>query len=180
MSFSCAGYITGWSAHTLVVTRPFFLDVLTHIITFQVWRPDPTNRSYSLVGANELAFSGTSIRNNITEIPGRTETAFFSFEREVEQSEQIYVLPGDVIGWSIPSISTISPLSPLFRDPTPQDCDDRVVDMWYRNSAQQECTMCDYREGSDTVSSKVPLMAVSFSKSIFLFIMGIYILYNPV
>ena len=164
MRFTCAGRVTGWGGHTLVITKPNFISFLTHVVTFQVWRPDPTNKSFSLVGSNHLEFTATTLRANMTTIPGRSDAAFFSFEQMIDPSEQIFFLPGDVVGWYIPIVTTTSPLSPLFRDPTPQDCDDAVVDMWYRNSMQHECTYCDFKDGAESVGSTVPLVAVMTGK----------------
>ncbi len=76
MRLDCSGYITNWSAHTLILTEPNFLDSLTHTITFQVWRPDSRNtNSYSLVGSNELRFGGAA-QTELRQFPETTIQLF--------------------------------------------------------------------------------------------------------
>ncbi len=165
MRFDCVGSVTRWSAHTLVLTLENFLEILTHTITFQVWRPSEDGQSYTLVGSNELRFSGTALINNITQIPDRNTTAFFSFEQSIPEQEQIYFLPGDVVGWfNVPRASINKPLSPLFRQPVPTDRDTVIVDLQYADSTQQECVACNFVENSQVVADMVPLVAVTTGK----------------
>ncbi len=114
MRFDCVGSITSWRGHTLVFTFPNFVELLAHTITFQVWRPSEDSQSYKLVGSNELRFFGATLTNNITQIPDRNTTAFLSFEQSIPEEEQIYFLPGDVVGWfNVAGVSINKPLSPL-------------------------------------------------------------------
>lgn len=168
MRFDCAGFVTGWSAHTAILTAPNFLDLLTHIITFQVWRPDSSGDSYQLVGSNQISFGATGMelnRNNITALPGRDDMAFFTFNKVVEQSEQIYFLPGDVVGWFIPFRTINSPLSPLYRVATPEDNDAAIVDLYHKAASEQQCSFCNVEGSPNFVLNTVPMVAVSSSKS---------------
>ena len=54
--------------------------------------------SYILVGFNQLNFAGSALSNGVTRIPGRDNVAIFSFNQNVEESEQIHFVPGDVVG----------------------------------------------------------------------------------
>ena len=166
MQFSCMGYITSWSAHTSILTQMGFVDLLTHTVTFQVWRPDASGQSYSRVGSNQLEFRGNDLRSGITLIPGTNDTAFFSFQRDVAQEEQILVQPGDVVGWYIPYTLTVPPLSPLFRDRRSSDRENVVVDMMYRVVLQEDCVICGGGGGWDSVVvyDTVALVAPSLSK----------------
>lgn len=164
MQFSCMGYVTTWNAHTLVLTRTGFVDLLTHQVTFQVWRPDADGQSYSRVGSNQLEFRGSELRGGITLIPGTNDTAFFSFQREIEHEEQILVQPGDVVGWYVPFSVNVPPLSPLFRDRVGSDRDDVVVDMRHRAASQEDCVICDGAGDGDVVYDTVAFVAPSLSK----------------
>lgn len=175
MRFDCAGFVTGWSAHTTILTASNFLDLLTHTIKFQVWRPDPSGNSYQLVGSNLIQFTGGAglqlERNNITTIPGQDDIAFFSFNQILEQSEWIFFLPGDVVGWFIPYRAVISPLSPLFRNSTPVG-GEAAIDLLHKETNDQECSVCNIAESAEVVSSAVPLVAVTTGESTIIIWMG--------
>lgn len=161
LTFTCGGYISSWSAHTLVLTRSNFLTLLTHVALFQVWRPTPDNLSYTRVGSNLLEFAGQTLRDGITLIPGTNDTAFFSFAQEVPPNDQILVQPGDVVGWYVPFRGSNSPLSPLFRNQASIDRDNIVGDMMYKNTSQQECVYCRGDGDYELIPSAVPLVSVT-------------------
>lgn len=111
--FNCHGYITGWSALT-VVDVSYLLDKLTHRIHMQVWRP-VKNRTYQLVGTEELDFNRPQIINGLFDDGRAAERNFsffnFSVNSVYENSQsQIYFQPGDVIGYISGLDASISPL----------------------------------------------------------------------
>lgn len=163
LRFSCLGYVSSWSAHALVLTRPNFVGSLTHVMLLQVWRPSQGNESYTRVGFNVLQFQGATLRNGITLDPRTNDTAFFSFTQQVPPDQQILVQPGDVVGWFVPFITPTPPLSPLFRDPILTDTDNVVGDILYQNSSQQGCVLCS-NDGYGVVPSTVPLVSATVSK----------------
>lgn len=162
MNFNCTGHITGWHAHTLVLTEENFIESLIHKITLQVWRPDLNNDdSYSLVGSSKLTFMGDELRNGITRIPDRNRTAFFSFNKTLSPSEWIHFLPGDTVGWFIPARfkTTSPPLSVLFsQDVTQQERN--AVTMYALTLAEETCVLCDITEDSsaDIFRFTIPLI----------------------
>ena len=167
MRFTCTGRITAWNAHTLINTRPNFIEVLTHHITFQVWRPaDSIGSSYSLVGSNELSFKSKDFQDGITPMSSTTQTSFFSFSKAVEQDTEIYFEPGDVLGWYIgPQYGTISPpLSTLFRGPQMTDKSSSVVDMLVNDAAQEGCSLCSVRDTFEAHYNVVPMVSVTYGK----------------
>lgn len=163
LRFSCLGYVSSWSAHALVLTRPNFIESLTHVMLLQVWRPSQGNESYTRVGYNVLRFQGATLRDGITPDPGTNDTAFFSFTQQVPPDQQILVQPGDVVGWFVPFITPTPPLSPLFRDPILTDTNNVVGDILYQNISQQGCTFCSSNDYG-VIPSTVPLVSVTVSK----------------
>ena len=164
-TFSCLGYVSRWSAHTLVITRPQFEDFLTHVAIMQVWRPgNHGNRTYTKVGLNRLEFQGDALRNGITRIPGETDIAHFSFTYQVPPEQQILVQPGDVVGWYVPEQGINPPLSPLFRDRTETDPDHVATSMLIKNATQAECVFCSNAGDSEVVLETVPLVSATLSK----------------
>lgn len=154
-----------------MLTGDNFLVLLTHTITFQIWRPDPGNRTYTLVGSNKLTFSGKTLRDGVTAIPGRTDIAHFSFSLSVPESEWIHFAPGDVVGWFIPtSFGTIMPpLSVLYSNATALDDAEVIVDMYTLFRGREPCMVCDIHEISGAgvkVTSVVPLMSAVFGESV--------------
>lgn len=151
MRFRCVGSITGWLAHTLILTKPGFVDILTHTITFQVWRPG-TNNSYMLVGSNKLLFPSGVLRDGITRIRGRTDIAYFSFNETVPENEQIVFVPGDVIGWFIPKfgVNNFPPLSVLYTDSSPLGGqEEELVTMYALVRETEPCAVCDIEEAAE-------------------------------
>ena len=167
MAFGCPGRIMAWSGHTLVLTKPNFVDVLTHHVAMQVWRPSPeTPGKYTLVGSNRLTFADSELRNGITNIAGVTETAFFSFtNKTVLEEDQIYFQAGDVVGWYVyPQAMSIDvPLSPLYRAPLRSDTVASVVELVAERESPEACTLCNTSR-HESINDMVPLISVSFSK----------------
>lgn len=162
MMFDCHGYVTNWTAHTLILTR--FIRHLPHTITFQVWRPHPNGRSYSLVGSNTLKFAGTALRDGITSIPGTPDMGYFSFNERMEQGDQIHFVPGDVVGWFIPQSSLTSPPSVLYVSASEVNALGSAVTLYAMDKEQEPCTICDIGDfntgvGGEVVPSVIPLMA---------------------
>ena len=189
LTFSCRGFIKGWAAHTLVITRDNFLAFLTHAITLQVWRPvdvasahtSPVS-SYTLVGFNQLRFVGSALRNGVTRIPGRDDVAIFSFNQSVEESERIHFVPGDVVGWHMMyALNAEPPLSVLYytssnsttagegvevepaggMQTTPVMAQ-RKATLHVMNSTRQLCNVCSLEEQEmrdEVVTSVIPLLS---------------------
>lgn len=174
MRFDCHGYVTNWTAHTLVLTSLNYVELLTHTITFQVWRPDSAGHSYALVGSNQLNFAGAELRNGITRILGVADVAYFRLSREVPESERIHVIPGDMIGWFIATRSaTKKPLSVLYSKSIYQDDPDSLVTLYSHSSAREACEMCS-REGvpggvgeeeEEVETSVLPFIAPGYGES---------------
>lgn len=178
MRFPCAGYVTGWEAHTLVQSRGNYLDLLTHTITFQVWRPSLSNEGFTLVNSNKLTFSGLGATDNVTAIPERTDIAYFSFEETLSNNKQIHFVAGDVVGWYIPTqfFTNIPPLSVLFlNDSTTQPGheDEERVDMYVLTRGSVPCVVCGVGSGGGSsavedavvITSVLPLMSVKYGES---------------
>ena len=118
MRFDCHGYISGWSALTWLNSNNVAIDNLNHVITFQLWRPSPSDgRVYTFVGSQRLDFIGASLRAGLTVVNG---TQFFRFTSDSAESddERLYFQPGDVVGWYIHTLvqSTERPLTIVYRD----------------------------------------------------------------
>ena len=75
LSFSCHGYITGFSALTRFSSNELAIDNLNHNITFSLWRPDPrVDGGYTFVGSKRLNFVARRLRAGLTVVNG---TQFF-------------------------------------------------------------------------------------------------------
>lgn len=143
MRFACHGYVTNWTAHTLILTSLNYVDLLTHTITFQVWRPGAGRNSYALVGANQLNFAGAELRSGITPIPDVADMAYYSFSREVPESERIHVAPGDAIGWFVATrVATKKPLSVLYSKAVYRDDPESLVTLYSHSEDREACEMC--------------------------------------
>ena len=143
MRFNCHGYVTNWTAHTLVLTSVNYVELLTHTITFQVWRPNAAGHSYTLVGSNQLNFAGEELSNGITLIPGVTNMAYFRLSQEVPMSERIHVVPGDSIGWFVATrFATKKPLSVLYSKSAYQDNPDSLVTLYSHSRTREACEVC--------------------------------------
>jgi len=102
MRLNFSGYITSWSASTLILTHSNYLEQLTHTITFQVWRPSNPAESameYTLVGSNQMSFN------------------FDGSPPGVINWKRIHVASGDIIGWYSPPqlASAMVPLTILYQ-----------------------------------------------------------------
>ena len=77
MTLTCHGYISGWSAVMQLNSNDMAIDNLNHDITFQLWRPSPSDdRVYTFVGSQRLNFVGAGLRAGLTVVNG---TQFFRF-----------------------------------------------------------------------------------------------------
>lgn len=114
LKFHCTGYITAWSALTVLDIRVVRPRTLMHQINLQVWRPSVERTTYHLVGSNKMVFSYTELRS-VFQLNNSSFMAFFKFQNKSEVGKQIYFQPGDVIGCLIPPhYRTIVPsLSPV-------------------------------------------------------------------
>ena len=116
MRFDCHGHISRWSALTPLNSNDLAIDNLIHDITFQLWRPSPSdNRVYTFVGSQSLDFLGASLRAGLTVVNG---TQFFRFTSAESEDERLYFQPGDVVGWYIHTFvqSVERPLTIVYRD----------------------------------------------------------------
>ena len=168
MMFNCPGFITGWSAHTLIRTEPNFIEFLSHTITFQVWRPaSHYPQRYSLVGSNKLNFQADSFEN-LRRIPGQNTMAYFNFTNKiVPHNKQIHFMAGDIVGWFISArFDTISPpLSVLYANITAEDNPGDGVTMYNWVTSQEPCVVCDIQESNaDMFTSVIPFVSVVYGK----------------
>ena len=116
MRFDCHGYISGWSALTQFDSNDAAINHLIHDITFQLWRPSPSDdRVYSFVGSQNFDFIGASLRSGLIVVNG---TQFFRFTSAESEDEMLYFQPGDVVGWYIHTLvqSVERPLTIVYRD----------------------------------------------------------------
>lgn len=168
MRFNCSGHITGWSAHTLILTLPNFVEHLTHIITFQVWRSANLTavHSYILVGSNRLEFSDPQlIRAGIRRIPGQNNTAYFNFTNKfVPPEDQIHFMPGDVLGWFVsPQRSNSPPLSILYYKSYNAPVSTCV--MHIQHYEQEPCMLCNIEQrNTDRIMSVMPFVSAIYGK----------------
>jgi hypothetical protein len=160
MRLNCHGYVTNWSARALIQGT---LTFIPYLIRFQVWRP-LNEQSYSLVGSNELRFSGTALRNGFIPIPGE-QNGFFSFNHRVDREEQIHFIPGDVVGWFVPMQSALErPLNVLCVRATdlPAGRDTYNVTLYALDVGRELCTVCGIEKSGgagETVRNIIPLVA---------------------
>ncbi len=107
LRFNCYGYITSWSARTVVDNNPSFLTQLSYQITFTLWRPrnDGSQGNYDLVGRNDLTFELsedklTPIDNSSGLVPDRYY--YFTFQNKAPlENQNLSFQPGDVVGWNV-------------------------------------------------------------------------------
>ena len=178
MRFDCHGYISGWSALTQLSSNNVAIDNLNHDITFQLWRPSPSDdRVYTFVGSQNLGFVGARLRAGLTVVNG---TQFFRFTSAAEsEDDTLYFQPGDVVGWYIHTLvlSTERSLTIVYRDSSSssEDTDSSLqpVDMYTAvvadtNKADTpppcELSLCS---GQFTrISSVIPYVTVDYGKFI--------------
>lgn len=163
--FDCVGSVTSWSGHTLVLTRENFLEILTHTITFQVWRPSLDNKSYTLVGSNHLTFQGQRLSDGIKPIENQSYIAYFSFTEPVPGGEQVSFIPGDVVGWYYPPANGTNdkPLSILYTNLSQQD---NVSTLLIFSGIGGPHVLCNVHESSNSViTSVLPLISAAYGES---------------
>ena len=174
LDFNCHGYITSWSALTVIDSNPTFIALLTYQITLTLWRPREEG-SYDLVGVNDLIFRETELRSGITPIDNSSglvpeRYVYFSFQnkRPIE-NRNLSFQPGDVVGWNIEKAigiaSTITgPVLVVHRKRTSQD--QESVNLQYRSISNGTEIYCSI-EHSDSFrmeSSVVPYISVHYGK----------------
>lgn len=99
---------------------------------------------------------------------------YFSFNHRVDQDERIHFIPGDVVGWFMPTShpgELAPPLSVLYVRATELDGPgENGVTLYVLDAEQQSCTVCDIEkvgEGGEIVPAVIPLMAPVVGKQTF-------------
>ena len=163
MKLNFSGYITGWSALTLILTLPNYVEILTHAITFQVWRPsNPTApQGYTLVGSNRLEFEQEALLQGITNISGLNNMSYFNFtDKQVPMEERIHFKSGDIVGWYVLPLEGITiPLSVLY---SPDESQSTCI-MYQYSYNEEQCTICSTQQAA-VVSGAMPHVALSFGE----------------
>ena len=166
MVFNCHGYITAWRALTVLLS----FTIVDRSITFQLWRPQLGNGSFSLVDSEQFVLGRTEVTPieefNTTQV---NQTAYsFEFDRP---SKQIYFQPGDVVGWYFGTVfrELVQPLSVAYRTATEDDDPSLVVDMYYHSLARTQLCHLSYCPGMDTeeisvVRNVVPYFSVDYGE----------------
>ena len=172
MYFKCHGNITSWSALTVVKQHSFFLEILTHQLTFTVWRPREDNK-YELVGENLLAYEGDELRSGITQIDNSSglipsNIGYFRFSMK-KPAEQITFQPGDVVGWNVHrTIKTIhSQLSVVYRKANSQDTGAVNLLSLETDTKKTYCSVlrCD---NTQSIASVIPYFSIQYGKKLIL------------
>lgn len=174
LHFNCHGYITSWSALTVIDSNPTFLQLLTYTITFTLWRPREEG-SYDLVGVNDLTFEmnelvsgSTPIDNSSGLVPERYVYFSFQNKRPIE-NRNLSFQPGDVVGWNIEKAFGISstitgPVLVVYKERTSQD--QESVNLQYRsisNGTKMYCSI-EHCDNFRMESSVVPYVSVHYGK----------------
>ena len=171
MSFTCYGYITGWSAVTQLsdtVVNNQSLDNLVRDITFQLWRPTDKDSVYSFVGSNVLNFIGPSLRSVLTVV---NDTHYLNFSDVAPSGDDMLVFqPGDVIGWYIHSSlqSLERPLSVVYRrsdDPQSVGMYSTVIADTARADTEPPCDLSLHIDHTKVISSVIPYVSIHYSTS---------------
>ena len=98
MRFNCYGYVTSWSALTVVDSTANFLSFLEYWITFTLWRPN-VNKGFDLVGTSLVSFKNLQvdpIDNSAGLAPPRF--SYFRFANRRSNAGNLSFQPGDMIG----------------------------------------------------------------------------------
>lgn len=173
MSFTCHGYITGWSALTRYASTDIAIQLLRHDITFQLWRPRARSSGvYDFVGSHYLGFIGNTLRRGTTVVGG---TQFFNFTAPQSSSQSpLYFQPGDVVGWYIHTLvqSIDIPLTVVYKDTSGSLADPnlRPVDIYSTvidNAHSRKQPPCEVSLNSDRttrISSVIPYVNVDYGK----------------
>ena len=169
MRFNCYGYVTSWSALTVVDSTANFLSFVDYWITFTIWRPNP-NKGYDLVGTSLVSFENLQvdpIDNSTGLAPQR-----YSYFRFVNRQPigNLSFQPGDVIGWTIQRslefLTTITgPVSVVYRKATTQD-QGSVDILYYSSSNDTRDTVCSigHCERRTNESSVLPYLNIHYSE----------------
>lgn len=170
MRFNCHGKITSWSALTIVNKDPSFLELLSHQLTFTVWRPREGN-NYDLVGQNVVLSEGDELIHGITQINNssgliHSDIGYFRFDMK-KPAEQIAFQPGDVVGWNVHRTvgTTHSQLSVVYRRAS--NLDSQAVDLLSLET-DKTITHCSVLQCDDTrrISSVLPYFSIQYGKKL--------------
>ena len=181
MSFSCHGYITGWSALTRFSANDLAIDQLYHDITFDLWRPTPgVNGSYTFVGSKRLDFFGQTLRAGMSVVNG---TQFFKFESAIVHGPLLHFQPGDVIGWYLHSLvqSTDNALTVVYKEQSAIASNQlatssRPVDMYCteienaKSKARPPCELSILSDQTVVIPSVIPYINVDYGMSATVFV----------
>lgn len=175
MAFQCYGYITSWSALTLINNKESFLLNLNYQITFTLWRPRGDG-SYDLAGVNDLTFGMKDFMNAITSIDNSTgrapeNSSYFHFQnKQPIINSNISFQPGDVIGYNVEKaigigVTITVPVLLAYRKRTTPE--QGSVDLMYiRGGNETRHTFCSFEhcDRVTTDSSVVPYLTVHYGK----------------
>ena len=176
MTFSCHGYITGWSALTRHTSTDIAVQYLKHDITFQLWRPRPRSSGvYNFVGSHHLGFIGNTLRRGTTVVSGTTR--FFnltSVQPRSSSQSPLYFQPGDVVGWYIHTLvqSVDIPLTLVYKGTSGGSTDSnlRSIDMYSTvidNAISHKQPPCEISLNTDRttrIASVIPYVDVNYGK----------------
>ena len=173
MRFGCHGYITHWHARTQLDSGDSAaIDILTHDITFQLWRPSTEDdRVYRFIGSNVVRFIGANLRAELTVTEDGTR--FFNLTSAPPSEERLFFKPGDIVGWYIHTeLQSIQrPLTVVYRHTTSGDSNLQTFDMY--NTVIDDTTNADTPPPCDIAlcssqttlfSSVIPYVTVEYGK----------------
>ena len=172
MTFNCYGYVTSWSALTVVDSTANFVSILDYFITFTLWRPN-ANKGYDLVGTSLVSFENLQV-DPIDSFSGLApqQLSYFQFVKRVPASSNLSFQPGDVIGWTIERslefLTTITgPMSVIYKKATTQD-QGSVHILYYFSSNDTRDTVCSigHCEELTNESSVLPYLNIHYSESV--------------
>ena len=168
IQFDCTGYITAWSALTVLDIRFIQPHTLLHQIHFQVWRPNVARTSYSLVGSNQLTFDYDELRN-VFQTDNSTPTAFFNFTNKTIGMDQIYFQPKDVVGCLIPAHyrSIVPSLTPAYAMGM------NVTDMYLLHTSKQLCEISHCDESAKVIQAVAPQISLNYGMCICMCILSL-------
>ena len=170
MRFNCYGYVTSWSALTVVDNTTNLLSLLDYWITFTLWRPN-ANKGYDLVGTSLVSFDNLQmdpIDNSTGLVPQRY--SYFRFVNR-EPTGNLSFQPRDVIGWTIERnlevlANITGPVSVVYRKATNRD--QGSVDILYFSYSNntREDTVCSigHCERLTNESSVLPYINIHYSE----------------
>ena len=171
MRFNCYGYVTSWSALTVVDSTANFLSLLDYFITFTLWRPNE-NIGYDLVGTSLVSFENLQVDpiDNSTGLAPQRYSYFRFVSKPSNAGGNLSFQPGDVIGWtierSLEELTTITgPVSVIYRKATTQN-QGSVDILYFSSSNDTRDTICSigHCEELTNASSVLPYINVHYSK----------------